>query len=191
MQNSIRVLVSGVALTGMLTLGSFAQTSSSSGKLDKTDQHFVDKAAEGGLAEVELGNLALQKASSDDVKKFAQRMVDDHTKANDQLKSLASSEGFSVPDHLSAKDTMTKEKLEKLSGDQFDKAYMKDMVQDHTQDVAEFRQESEKAANSGVKNFASQTLPTLESHLHEAKTIAPKVGAQASAANTSTMAQPK
>lgn len=182
-RGSIRVLISGLAVASLFTLGGFAQTSSTSGKLDRTDKTFVDKAAEGGLAEVEFANLALQKTSNDDVKSFAQRMVHDHTQANDKLKELASNEGFSIPDHLSAKDKMAKEKLEKLSGDQFDKAYMKDMVQDHTQDVAEFRQETEKAQDPGVKNFAQQTLPILESHLQEAKTIAPKVEREANAGN--------
>ena len=143
------------------------------------DQHFVKKAAEGGLAEVELGKLATEKASSDEVKKFGQRMVDDHSKANDQLKQLASSKGIEVPTDLSAKDKATKERLSKLSGEQFDKAYMKDMVKDHTQDVSEFKKESTSAKDPDVKNFASQTLPTLEDHLKQARSIAPKENKEA------------
>jgi putative membrane protein len=145
-----------------------------SSQLDAADRTFVRKAAEGGLAEVELGKLATEKASSDDVKKFGQRMVDDHSKANDQLKQVASKVGVNVPDKLSPKDQATKDRLSKLSGEQFDAAYMRDMVKDHTKDVMEFRHESEKAKNDDVKNFASQTLPTLEDHLKQAKGIAPK-----------------
>ena len=123
---------------------------------------------------MELGKLATEKASSDDVKKFGQRMVDDHGKANDQLKQLASSKGIEIPNALSAKDKATKSRLEKLSGEQFDKAYMNDMVKDHTQDVSEFKKESTSAKDSDVKSFASQTLPTLEEHLKQAQSIAPK-----------------
>ena len=110
-------------------------------------------------------------------KKFGQRMVDDHTKAGDQLKEVASSKGISVPDKLSAKDEATKMRLSKLSGEQFDKAYMSDMVKDHTQDVADFRRESKSGMDPDVKNFASQTLPTLEDHLRKAKEIAPTTSA--------------
>ena len=151
-----------------------SEAGESSSKLDPADRMFVKKAAEGGLAEVELGQLATQKGSSDEVKKFGQRMVDDHSKANDQLKQVASSLGVTVPDKLSPKDQATKDRLSKLNGEQFDAAYMRDMVKDHTKDVAEFKQESQKAKNPEVKNFASQTLPTLEDHLKQAKTIAPK-----------------
>jgi putative membrane protein len=153
----------------------------SSAKLAPTDRQFIKKAAEGGLAEVELGKLASEKAESSDVKQFGQRMVDDHTKANDQLKQVASEKGLTVPDKLSAKDAATKARLEKLSGKAFDRAYMRDMVTDHTKDVSEFRMESKNAKDPDVKNFASQTLPTLKDHLKEAKSIAPKTGAKTAA----------
>src|SRR5947209_17372406 len=157
------------------------KASSGSSQLSAMDKHFVRKAAEGGLAEVELGKLAIQKASSDDVKKFGQRMVDDHTKANDQLKQLAQQKGVDLPSQPDAKDKATLDKLQKLSGEQFDKAYMQDMVKDHTKDVAEFQKESKSAKDPDIKNFASQTLPTLQDHLKEAKSIAPKENKQASA----------
>lgn len=152
---------------------------SGSSQLSAMDKHFVRKAAEGGIAEVELGKLATQKASSDEVKKFGQRMVDDHTKANDQLKQLAQQKGIALPTQPDAKDKATMQRLEKLSGEQFDKAYMNDMVKDHTKDVAEFQKESTSAKDPDVKNFAAQTLPTLQDHLKEAKSIAPKENKQA------------
>jgi putative membrane protein len=155
--------------------------SSGSSQLSAMDKHFVRKAAEGGLAEVELGKLATQKASSDEVKKFGQRMVDDHTKANDQLKQVAQQKGIALPTQPDAKDQATLKRLEKLSGEQFDKAYMNDMVKDHTKDVAEFQKESKTAKDPDVKNFASQTLPTLQDHLKQAKSIAPKENKEASA----------
>ncbi|MGH9513540.1 MAG: DUF4142 domain-containing protein [Terriglobales bacterium] len=171
-------------LCGLLAVGAAAQmgsTKADSSKLDTADRQFVTKAAEGGMAEVELGKLAVDKGSSEDVKKFGQRMVNDHTKANDQLKEVARKEDVKLPDELSAKDRATKAHLEKLSGASFDRAYMSDMVRDHEKDVAEFSRESKMAKDPEVKNFASQTLPTLRDHLKNARSVASQTGAQASA----------
>jgi putative membrane protein len=156
------------------------QSGAMSNNLSASDKKFVMDAAKGGMAEVELGKMATEKASSDDVKKFGQRMVDDHTKANEQLKQVASQEGIQLPTALSAKDQMTKEKLSKLSGTAFDKAYMNDMVKDHTKDVADFQKESTNGKDPAVKDFAAQTLPTLQSHLQQAKQIAPATSSSAS-----------
>ncbi len=152
-------------------------TTTSTAHRAASDREFVRKAAQGGLAEVQLGQLATEKAASPEVKQFGQRMVGDHTKANDQLKQIAQQQGIAVPDKLNAKDAATKARLEKLSGKEFDRAYMHDMVTDHTKDVTEFKHEANSGKDSIVKNFAEQTVPTLEDHLKEAKSIAPKVGA--------------
>jgi putative membrane protein len=164
-----------------------AQAQESASGMSKTsagttamDTTFMKKAARGGMAEVELGQLAVQKGTSDDVKKFGQRMVDDHSKANDQLKQIASEEHVALPQSLSAKDKATKSSLEQLSGSEFDRAYMRDMVTDHKQDVAEFQKESKSAHDPSVKNFAAQTLPTLMDHLKDAQRIASSQGASAS-----------
>jgi putative membrane protein len=152
----------------------------SSGKMGKTgslsasDRTFIKKAAQGGMAEVQLGKLATEKGSSEDVKKFGQRMVDDHSKANDQLKQLAASKGVDVPTSLNSKDEATKDRLSKLSGSAFDRAYMQDMVKDHTQDVSEFKKASQTAKDPDVKSWAAQTLPTLENHLKTAKSVTPE-----------------
>ena len=100
-------------------------------------------------------------------------MVDDHSKANEELKQLASSKNVNLPNEVSAKDKMTKERLSKLSGESFDRAYMQDMVKDHKKDVADFSRESNSAKDPDVKQFASKTLPTLKDHLKEAEGIAP------------------
>jgi putative membrane protein len=115
-----------------------------------------------------LAKLAAQKGSSHEVKKFGQ-IVDDHSKANDELKQLASNKGVNLPQKLNAKDEATKERLSKLSGEQFDRAYMND----HSKDVAEFRQERKAAKDPDVTSFASQTLPTLEDHLRK-REISPR-----------------
>lgn len=143
-------------------------------KLNITDRRFLDEAAEANKAEIELGQLAAQKASSDDVKKFGQRMVDDHTKANGQVEQLATEKGIKLPEKLSTKDEATKDRLEKLSGKQFDQAYMRNMVKDHTMDVNVFRREAKTAKDSDVKSFAQNTVTTLEDHLKSAKQLAPK-----------------
>ncbi len=152
-------------------MGNGQMSNGKMGSLSMADKQFVKKAAQGGMAEVELGQLAKERGSSDAVKQFGQRMVDDHSKANDQLKQLASNKGVDLPSTLDAKDEATKMKLSKLSGEAFDRAYMKDMVTDHTKDVSEFRHESQSAKDPDVKNFASQTLPTLEEHLKSAKSV--------------------
>jgi putative membrane protein len=151
-----------------------AAQSQQGGTLSAADRQFVTKAAEGGKAEVELGQLAADKASSPEVKKFGQRMVDDHGKANQELQQVASQKGINVPDKLSSKDEATKARLEKLSGKQFDQAYMHSMVADHTKDVSEFQQASTAAKDPDVRSFAKNTLPTLKNHLKMAKQIAPK-----------------
>lgn len=196
MREFIRNTVLAGAVIGLMSLGAAAQSSdkaagssqdssksassaSGSSQLSAADQTFVKKAAQGGMAEVELGKLATQKASSEDVKKFGQRMVDDHTKANDQLKQIAGTKGVTLPTELDSKDQALKDRLSKLDGEKFDQAYMKNMVRDHTKDVSEFRKESTSGKDSDLKSFASQTLPTLEDHLKEAKNIAPKQDKQA------------
>ena len=156
------------------------------------DQSFIKKAAQGGMAEVELGRLATQKASSDQVKQFGQKMVDDHGKANDQLKSIAEQEKMPMPAALTAKDRHEYDRLSKLSGDQFDRAYMQLMVRDHRKDVGEFRKESQSAKDDQVKQFASSTLPTLEDHLKLAESAAQAVGAGTRATSgTSSTRRPK
>jgi putative membrane protein len=147
------------------------------GNLSAADRAFVKDAAAGGLAEVELGDLAKQKASSSDVKQFGDRMVTDHSKANDELKTWAREKGIVLPNDLDPKHKALRDKLSKLSGDEFDKAYMREMVSDHEKDVAAFKKESTSAKDADLKNWAGKTLPTLEDHLKQAKGTAAKVGA--------------
>jgi putative membrane protein len=150
-------------------------SASASGKsspmLTSADAKFMKEAADGGLAEMELGQLATEKASSEDVKNFGQRMVDDHGKANDKLKDLASQKSVTLPDQPSAKHKTIKMRLEKMFGTQFDQAYVAEMTKDHKKDVAEFERESKSAHDPDVKNFAIETLPTLQDHLKQIQNI--------------------
>ena len=142
-----------------------AASAAQTGALTKGDRTFIEKAAKGGVAEVELGNLAQQKAQNQQVKDFAARMVKDHSKANDELKSIASAKGVTVPAEMDKSAVKEKEKLEKLAGAKFDREYMGHMVKDHKKDVKEFANEAKNAKDSDVKNFAATTLPTLQEHL--------------------------
>ena len=133
------------------------------------DSAFAMKAAQGGMAEVKLGQLATEKGSSQTVKDFGQKMVDDHGKANNELKQLASQKSWTLPTDISAKDQATYDRLSKLSGAQFDKEYMADMVKDHKADVAEFQREADRGTDPDLKAWAAKTLPTLQQHLSMAQ----------------------
>jgi putative membrane protein len=146
-----------------------AQRSTTTGQLAGADQAFLKEAATGGLMEVELGRLAMEKASSPEVKQFGQRMVDDHGKANQELATIAQQKNVQVPTELTGKAKGDYDRLSKLSGEQFDRAYMQLMVRDHRKDVSDFRKQSTSAKDADVKSFASQTLPTLEDHLKMAE----------------------
>jgi putative membrane protein len=141
-----------------------------------SDQTFVKDAAKGGLAEVELGKLAQEKASTEQVKSFGKRMVDDHSKANDELQTLAKNKNMTLPTDLDPKDKALKDRLSKLSGPAFDRAYMDAMVKDHRKDVNEFKLESTSGQDPDIKSFASKTLPTLEDHLKLAQQTDKAVG---------------
>ena len=143
--------------------------SSSAKTVSSADKKFATEAAQGGLAEVELGKLAAQKGQSDKVKQFGQRMVDDHTNANNQLKSVAQKDNITLPTDITAKDQALKDKLSGLSGAEFDRTYMQNMVRDHEKDISEFQREANSGSNADLKGFAAQTLPTLQEHLRMAK----------------------
>jgi putative membrane protein len=142
--------------------------------LASADSAFAMKAAQGGLAEVQMGKLAAEKGASADVKAFGQQMVDDHTKANDQLMSIAQKQNMTLPTTLDAKDQTEYDKLSGLSGAEFDKEYIKCMVKDHNMDVKDFQKEANSGKNAEIKNFASQTLPVLQGHLEKIKAIQAK-----------------
>src|SRR4051812_11176573 len=135
------------------------------------DKKFVKDAALGGMTEVELGKLAAQKATRDDVKQFGQKMVDDHTKANDQLKEVATKQNIPIPDSLDSKHQGRINKLSKLSGPDFDKAYVKDQLKDHETDVRAFSAEAQNGNNPEIKAFAATTLPILQEHLSMVKDL--------------------
>lgn len=139
--------------------------------LSSHDRDFLMDAAIGGLEEVELGQIAAQKGTSEAVKQFGQRMVDDHSKANQELMTLAQSKGITLPTALDEKHQKDVTKLSALSGAEFDRAYSKMMLSDHTKDVSEFEKQSTKGTDADLKAFAAKTLPTLQEHLQLARAL--------------------
>jgi putative membrane protein len=160
---TIGVLAALFTLSGI----SMAQTIEPSSQ----DKQFAKDAASGGMLEVRLGQYASDNASSDAVKKFAERMVGDHTKANDKLKTVVSDKAIEIPKVLNEKDQKVLDRLEQLKGKDFDKAYVEQMVEDHMEDIHAFEKEINDGAEPTVKAFAEATLPTLKHHLEMAQAL--------------------
>jgi putative membrane protein len=140
------------------------------------DKAFVKKALEGNAGEVEMGKLALQKSNDDQVKQFAQRMVDDHGKMQDQLKPVAEQMGVKVPDGPSKGQMKSMDKMKALSGDAFDQAYIKDMVKDHKKDDNDFKLEAQSTQNPQLKQLVTQSDQIIESHLQQIEQISKAKG---------------
>ena len=140
------------------------------------DRHFMEKAAQGGMAEVQLGQLAQKNGSSSCAKQFGQKMASDHSKANDQAKSLAAQRGITLPASMNSKDQSLYRSLSSKTGSDFDKAYITATIKDHNQDIAEFRQEAISGSDPDIKAWAAKTLPTLEEHLRMAEDCAKQLG---------------
>jgi len=156
-----------VSIAAALVLFGSPQTARSA--VNGSDRQFMKEAAQGGMAEVAHGRLAARKGSNDGVRRFGQHMVDDHSRANDELKSLAARKGVRLPANMGPKHQAFQAKFMRLSGAAFDRAYIKHMVDDHVEDVAAFRREARVAHDPDLRRWAAKTLPTLEGHLQMAK----------------------
>lgn len=136
------------------------------------DKDFVHSALQGGMAEIQLGQLATQKGTSDDVKQFGQRMVDDHTKLGDAMKPIAQQLGVEAPKDLSKKDRQLLAKLQGLSGQEFDNAYIAAMVKDHKKDDSDFKAEASITQNPQLRQIAQQGDQLIDQHLQMIQQIA-------------------
>ena len=191
----MKLIVAAVVLSAAVAAPASAQTKTSPAKpapksaakpaATSPDMAFAREAAIGGMAEVELGNLAKQKASSSDVKQFGDRMVTDHGKGGEELKQWAQSKNITLPAELDAKHKALRDRLAKLPTDAFDRQYMNEMVMDHQHDVMAFKREASSGKDADLKAWAAKTLPTLEEHLKMAKDAAMKVGASTGGAKKS------
>lgn len=160
--------------------GSSRQATTSTTTKSNTDDSFAAKAAQADMAEVKLGQLAEQKGTIPAVQDFGKRMVQDHSKNEMELKNVASRENLALPTQIDKADQATYDRLAKLNGEAFDRAYARDMVKDHTKDVAEFQKEAKDAHNETIKNYAAQTVPVLQTHLDLARKMEQSVNQSAS-----------
>lgn len=149
-----------IAVTATFVFGSIAY-----------QNNFYTEAAQSGMAEVMLGELALRKTQNEQIRQFAQQMVTDHTNANNELKQLAESKNVTLPTSISNKQQSAYDKLNAMTGMDFEKAFMKQMVKDHENAVKLFQKQSEKGEDADAKAFAAKTLPTLQMHLQMARTM--------------------
>lgn len=168
-----RILTTTAVLALLAAAPAWAQIG---GTPNQQDRDFVNEAAIGGKYEVDLGKAAEGKAGNQAVKDFGKRMVDDHTKANDKLATVAKDLQLTVPTALDQKHKDIQDRLAKLSSEQFDHDYMAEMVKDHQEDAALLEKEIGSGANAQVKSFASETLPTIQEHLKLAQDTQAKLG---------------
>lgn len=175
-------LALGASLLLGITGSAFAQSTASSSagssmshSMSKSgeskDASFMRHAAADSLAEIDMGHIALDKSSSDEVKQLAQKIIDDHTKANDQLMTIAQHKQVTLPTEPMPMAKKEAAHLKTLSGEAFDKAYARDMVKDHRKAIKMFGMESQKATDSDLKQFASTTLPVLKTHMEMAEKL--------------------
>jgi putative membrane protein len=149
--------------------GATGSSATAPAKARNPDQKFVESAAEGGMAEVDAGKMAASQASAASVKSFAEQMVADHTKANDQLKQLAATKGITLPTKPDRSHVRQMEKMGKLQGAEFDREYMKLMVADHKKTVSLFEKQAKSGKDPELKNYATTLLPDLQKHLKMAQ----------------------
>lgn len=135
------------------------------------DAEFAVEAADAGMLEVQLGTLAATKASSAQVKQYAQMMVDEHSKANEELKSLAQTKNITLPTTLSNESQRIYDNFKDKTGEDFDKEYIDQMVKDHREVIDEFEDESKEGNDPEIKSWASSKLVALQNHLQEAERL--------------------
>ncbi|HEU4509434.1 MAG TPA: DUF4142 domain-containing protein [Pyrinomonadaceae bacterium] len=150
------------------------------------DRDFIMDAAMSSMLEVELGRLAAQQGASDAVKQFGQMMVDHHQKANEELMTLASGKGITLPTALDQKHQQQITKLQGMSGAEFDRAYSKLMVRQHRDDVNDFEKHSSRGTDPDIRGFAGKALPTLQEHLRMARALEDQHGGGNRNANSNT-----
>jgi putative membrane protein len=182
---ALKHLMVGVAAIGLMTAPALAQIqdvpeqqlAQAGQELAEVDMEFATDAAQGGLKEVQLGELAQQQAESVEVQQFGQRMVDDHGMANEQLMEIAQQKGIELPQELAGDAQQLYEELQQKSGQEFDQAYMDEMVSDHEEDVETFQEYAESGQDPDLTSFAEQTLPVLQEHLELAQQTQKQISA--------------
>jgi putative membrane protein len=160
-----------VALVFIIGWGSLLFAQEKAGKKDVPDREFMIYAARDGLFHVEAGKLAVQRGSSEGVKKFGQHAIDHHTQINDELAQLASKKGVTLPKKMNTKAREALDKVAKLSGPDFDKAYLEMEIKDHSRDLSAFQKEVKEGKDPDVKAWAAKTVSAIEEHLKMARDL--------------------
>jgi putative membrane protein len=140
------------------------------------DDSFLKMAAQGNVAEIALGQLALQNAESAEVKQFGAKIIQDHQQASQEVQQLASKAGIQLPSQISQEQKTRQVELAQLSGHSFDLAYMQYMLKDHRKEVKQFEQTAQHLQHPAVKTWALNTLPILLQHVELASNVATKLG---------------
>jgi putative membrane protein len=169
---TVQALIVGLIVSlpmGLVIAADKSEANKSTDKVSRADGKFVKEAAAGGMMEVELGKLAADKATNDKVKAFGRKMQEDHGKANEELKTLAANKGIQLPTALEGKQKKTVDRLAKLSGTEFDRQYIRTMIEDHKEDLKAFEREADKAKDIDIKQFSSKFAPMIKSHLDMAQ----------------------
>ena len=142
------------------------------GKLNAQDRKFLMEAAQGGLLEVEASRLAMERASSAEVKRFAQQLMQDHSDANEKLMQIAQDKGIELPKQLDAKHKQQLSKLSQRKGQEFDRAYMRELGhKDHKKDIQAFEKQARQGKDPELRAFAEETLPVLQKHYSMAQKV--------------------
>ena len=149
----------------LLTVGLLVPCAKAETTVSMADTNFILAAAQGGMTEVKLGELAATNGMRNDVKEFGQMMVKDHTAINDDLKALAAQKDVILPDSLDAKHQGMVDKMAALTGSEFDDAYIKGMIKAHQKDAKAFKAESAATQDADIKNFLDKSIPVVEAHL--------------------------
>lgn len=172
MNMKITAVAAGLSLwAGAAAVDAATVKKASSAGTQSAAHSFMTKAAQANMAEVELGKLGAEKGQKSEVKEYGQHMVEDHGKANKELQELASQEGATLPTYVNPAHKAAKARLEKLSGEAFDRAFAAQMVKDHQAAVAMFRTQARTGKDPEVKAWAEKMLPNLEEHLKQARAL--------------------
>jgi putative membrane protein len=143
-----------------------------SGEASQADKMFVSRTLQSDMAQVQFGQMTLQKTKNEQVKQLAQKMIVDHSELGDKIKAFAKQLGVEIPTQLSKKDKATMAKLQELSGSEYDQAYIKEMVKDHKKYLSEIQMEGSTGQDEAVKNASSQISQVIAQHLQMIQQIA-------------------
>ena len=171
------------AVAAMATLDATAQLTARQPSADTKstdDSEFVQEAIRGNLAEIQMGELAKERAQSKDVRDYGRMLVDDHSKANQNAIAAAKSMNIAAPTEPSEQQKKEHDAIANMSGSQFDSLFMSHMIQDHRHDIAQYKAQAQSGRSSKATDYAKSTLPTLNSHFSKAQAVQMKLADQSS-----------